>query len=60
MTDPVVQAYAKRVESFSQDQIRATLANHNGLVGTDRWSRLDEQMRDRLSQMADLLRAALK
>lgn len=57
MTDPIVSAYAKRVESFSKDQIRSTLANHDALVGTERWSRLDEQTRDKLGQMAELLRA---
>lgn len=59
MTDPVAD-YAKRVESMSQDQIRNTLARHDGLVGTHRWSKLDGLTRERLLQMGDLLRAALK
>ena len=56
MTDPVA-AYSKRVESMSRDQIRSTLARHDSLVGTDRWSKLDSLTRDRLLQMGEMLRS---
>lgn len=60
MTDPVVQAYAERIPSFNQKQIKLTVANHERLVGTERWSALDAQTRDRLTQMYELLKSALK
>lgn len=59
MTD-VIEAYAQRIEAMSQDQIRTTLAQHDRLVGSERWSKLDGLLRDQLLQMGELLRAALK
>lgn len=59
MTD-VVEAYAQRIEAMNQDQIRTTLAQHDRLVDSERWLKLDGALRDQLLQMGELLRAALK
>lgn len=59
MTD-VLEAYADRVKAMSRSQIEATLKSHDKLVGTSRWSRLDQGLRDRLERMAGILREALE
>lgn len=57
--DQTVQAYEARVSKMSRSQIEATLKNHDGMVGTTRWSGLDEKLRTDLLAMADILRKAL-
>lgn len=58
MTD-VLEAYADRVKDMSRSQIEATLKSHDKLVGSSRWSGLDQELRGRLEQMAAILREAL-
>ena len=53
------EAYAARVSRMSRNQIEATLKNHEGLVGTERWSALDEKLRSDLLAMAEVLRRSL-
>jgi hypothetical protein len=52
-----IQAYEARVSKMSRGQIEATLKNHDGMVGTQRWSGLGEQLRTDLLAMADILRS---
>lgn len=54
-----VQAYEARVSKMSRNQIEATLKNYDGMVGTERWSALDEKLRTDLLAMAEVLRKAL-
>lgn len=53
------QSYEARVSKMSRNQIEATLKNHEGMVGTARWSALDEKLRTDLLAMAEVLRKAL-
>lgn len=53
------QFYEARVSKMSRNQIEATLKNHEGMVGTARWSALDEKLRTDLLVMADILRRNL-
>jgi len=55
-----VTAYKERVERMSRKQIEATLKGHDSMVGTERWSALDEKLRGDLEAMAGILRGALK
>jgi len=57
MTNPVT-AYQERVNRMSRKQIEATLKGHDSMVGTERWSALDERLRTDLLAMADILRKA--
>ena len=58
MTNPVT-AYQERVNRMSRKQVEATLKSHDSMVGTERWSVLDERLRSDLEAMAGVLRKAL-
>lgn len=57
MTDQI-QAYAARVKEMSPSRIASNLKSHEALKLSPTWERLDQDMRDDLEAMGQLLRDA--
>ena len=55
----MIETYAERVKATSRNQLELNLANHDRLVASDRWEKLDEDVRGNLEQMAAAIRTHL-
>lgn len=55
----MIETYAERVKATSRKQLELNLANHDRLVASDRWEKLDADVRGSLEQMAAVIRAHL-